>query len=242
MRSRRHNISIQGFLHRFGCTSDGRAVPAANPAHPHVFAAGATDQYQSTPEPRNRGPVGSRYPAPASIKKEGGVVMVISAERRANQAAKQPSLDPEDLPTYRAYHLEIPTSWRALGVVFYPGPDDCDGSDLPDSDDPLHQGFRRIAAGVLLCRQATDDQAAWREFEADDCPERAFLNPEGQFLQPSQSRPIYGVLGLAYSSPDRTGRSSRGACLVLMPLIGFPAVTGRSYTAPLLFVDGKEVA
>lgn len=56
----RHRISIQSFLHRFVASYDGRAVPAANPAHPHATAAGATDQLPSTPEPRNRGPVGSR--------------------------------------------------------------------------------------------------------------------------------------------------------------------------------------
>lgn len=51
---------ISNSSHRFGYTSDGRAVPAANPAHPHATAAGTQDQFQSTPEPRNRGPVGSR--------------------------------------------------------------------------------------------------------------------------------------------------------------------------------------
>lgn len=167
--------------------------------------------------------------------------MSIFAERRAIRDARQPNLDPEDLPTYRAYHLEIPASWKALGVVFYPAPGGCDGSDLQDSGDPLDQGFLRLQAGVLLCRQATDGQAAWREFEAADCPERAFLNPEGEFLQSPQSCPIYGVLPLAYSSLMRRDQSSRGECLVLMPLIKLPDVSEQSYTAPLLFVDGKQV-
>ncbi len=52
-------FSGQSSLHRFGCTSDARAVPAANPAHSHAIAAGTTEQFQSTPEPRSRGPVGS---------------------------------------------------------------------------------------------------------------------------------------------------------------------------------------
>lgn len=167
--------------------------------------------------------------------------MSIPEENRATLDARLPSLDPEDLPTYRAYHLEIPASWKALGVVFYPAPDGCDGSDLPDSRGPLDQGFLRLQAGVLLCRQATDGQAAWREFEADDCPERAFLTPEGQFLQSSQSCPAYGVLPLAYSSQNRKDQSSRRECLVLMPLVKIPDAADAVYTAPLLFVDGREV-
>lgn len=52
--------SVFGILsssRRLSCKSDGRTVPAANPAHPHVSAAGAIDHIQSTPELRNRGPV-----------------------------------------------------------------------------------------------------------------------------------------------------------------------------------------
>ncbi len=182
-----------------------------------------------------------RHSAPPEIRQtERGSVMVTCAKLQTIQVSISPISDPEALPMYRAHHLEIPASWRALCVVFYPAPDDCDGSGSLDTSDPLDQGWHRFQAGVLLCRQGTDGQAARQEFEAGVELEAAFLTPDGQYLQESPVRPVYGVLALEYSTPER--RPDRlGECLVLMPLIRFPLLEGQSYPAPLLFVDGMEV-
>ena len=51
--ARRHSISIQGTLHRFGCTGDDREAPAANPSP--SLRRGADNTSGPTTEPRLRG-------------------------------------------------------------------------------------------------------------------------------------------------------------------------------------------
>ena len=166
---------------------------------------------------------------------------ITSATRPSNPAASVSSLDPEGSPIGHAYRVEIPAGWKAVRAVLYPEPSAPRGSAGPDMRDPLQAGFRRFAAGVLLCRPEADGREAVREFASGASLEAAFLRPDGRYLQASPDRPAFGVLPLACSTTEWTGGSGSGDCLVVLPSVRFPHLPGKTYPLPLLFVDGREI-
>ena len=142
---------------------------------------------------------------------------------------------------FHAYQVEIPAGWRALLPFFYPTRAAHDGSGSQDNPDPLTAGYVQLRAGVLLCRQETDDQAALQEFSAGIVPEAAFLDQDGQYLQASQGRPAFGVLPLEAPSAMCPDRVQGAECLVLLPCVALHGGPDTTYPEPRLFVDGHEV-
>ena len=167
--------------------------------------------------------------------------IVNRASDRSSPAATVSSPDREDWPMFRGHRLEIPEGWRALSVVFLAERGGCLPAGSPDSRDPLDQDFQRFEAGVLLCRPEADDRAAAREFRDGIWREAVCPLPDGRCLRVPQGHSGVAVLPLAYSSAGWTGRAGSGGCLVLMPLVRFPHVSGRDYPAPMLIVDGRVI-
>lgn len=166
---------------------------------------------------------------------------VSRADVQSIPAARVSSPDREDWPMLRAYHLEIPEGYRALSVVFFPEPSGSRTGTQPDRRDPLGQGTKRFQAGVLMCRQGTGDQEAFRVFADGVWQGSVFPLSDGRCLQVPQGRSDVAVLPLAYSSRVPMDQPSLSGCLVLMPLMRFPKVASGPYLSPMLFVDGRQI-
>ena len=166
----------------------------------------------------------------------------IFAVAQPNLAASESIQHQAGSPTYHGYQVAIPVGWKALLPVFYPIPDAPDEPARQGMPAALLKGSRRFRVGVLLCRLETDGQEARQEFEGDALLEAAFLGQDGQYLQESPVRPIYGVVPLAAPSPKCPSQLPSAECLILLPLID-PCPSGLRESLPpiMMFVNGVRV-
>ena len=140
-----------------------------------------------------------------------------SVSDQANPVETAPIPHQAGSPMWAEYRVAIPEAWKAHCVVLYPISAAPDGSMRPDMPAALTSELQQFRAGVLLCHPETDGQEAVQEFQSGALLEAAFLSQDGQYLQASPLRPIYGLVPLAAPSPTAKGHPRSVECLVLLP-------------------------